>query len=105
MASLFIHFFSTASVATLFLLVLSSRYFAVSKKRRRTQMPVLESTDRAMPRSALRYRPIKSDADQQGKTGIAPMAQRASRLRTPQTEEDDQAPPGGASAYPHPKTP
>ncbi len=63
-------------------------------------MPVLESTDRAMPRSALRHRPIESDANQQGKTGITPMVQRASRLRTPQTEEDEQVTSGGASAHP-----
>jgi len=30
-------------------------------------MPVLESTERAMPRSALRHRLSESDADQQGK--------------------------------------
>ena len=73
-------------------------------------MPVLESTDRAMPRSSLRHRPIESDADRQGKrptttTGITPVAQRASRLRSPQTEEDEEATPGSASAAPHPKTP
>ena len=68
-------------------------------------MPVLESTDRAMPRSALRHRPIESDVDQQGMTNITPVVQRASRLRTPQTEEDEQVTPGGASAHPRPKTP
>ncbi len=36
-------------------------------------MPVLESTDRAMPRSALRHRPIESGAGQQGMTGITPV--------------------------------
>lgn len=68
-------------------------------------MPVLESTDRAMPRSALRHRPLGSDVDQQEMTGITPVVQRASRLRSPQTEEDEQATPGGASAHPRPKTP
>ena len=46
-------------------------------------MPVLELTDRAMPRSALRHRPLGSDVDQQGMAGITPIAQRASRLRSP----------------------
>src|SRR5712691_8035423 len=73
--------------------------------RRRTQMPVLESTDHAMPRSALRHRPIESDVDQQGMTGITPLVQRASRLTSPQTEEDEQVTPGGASTGPRPKTP
>ena len=60
-------------------------------------MPVLDSTDRAMPRSALRHRPIASDAGQQEKKGITPVAQRASRLTSPQTEEEEQATPGSAS--------
>ena len=47
--------------------------------RKETQMPVLESTDRAMPRSALRHRPIERDVDQQGMTNIAPVA--PSRIR------------------------
>ena len=68
-------------------------------------MPVLESTNRAVPRSALRHRPIESHAGQQGKTGITPVAQRASRLTSPQTEEEEQASPGGASTGPRPKTP
>jgi hypothetical protein len=68
-------------------------------------MPVLESTDRAMPRSALRHRPIENDANQQGKTSITPVVQRASRLRTPETEEDEQAAPGSSSTGPRPKTP
>jgi len=68
-------------------------------------MSVLESTDRAMPRSALRHRPIESDVDQQGMTGITPLVQRASRLTSPQTEEDEQVTPGGASTGPRPKTP
>ena len=68
-------------------------------------MPVLSTTDRAMPRSALRHRPIETDVDQQGMTDITPVAQRASRLRTPQTEEDEQVTPGGASAHPRPRTP
>jgi len=73
-------------------------------------MPVLESTDSITPRSVLRHRPIENDADRQGKrpatmTGITPVAQRASRLRTKQTEEDGQTKPGGASTSPRPKTP
>src|SRR5229473_3044742 len=68
-------------------------------------MPVLESTDRAMPRSALRHRPIESDVDQQGMTGMTPLVQRASRLTSPQTEEEEQAAPGRASTGPRPKTP
>jgi hypothetical protein len=60
-------------------------------------MPVLDSTERAMPRSALRHRPLDSDVDQQGKASIAPVAQRASRLKAPQTEEDKQITPGSAS--------
>jgi hypothetical protein len=68
-------------------------------------MPVLSTTDRAMPRSALRHRPIESGVDRQGKTGITPLVQRASRLKSPQTEEDEQVTPGGASTGPRPKTP
>ena len=68
-------------------------------------MPVLESTDRAMPRSALRHRPLESDVDQQGMTSITPVVQRASRLRSPQTEEDEQATPGSAFTGPRPKMP
>ncbi len=68
-------------------------------------MPVLSTTDRAMPRSALRHRPIESDVDRQGKNGITPLVQRASRLRSPETEEDEQVTPGGASTGPRPKTP
>ena len=68
-------------------------------------MPVLESTDRAMPRSALRHRPLESDVDQQGMTSFTPVVQRASRLRSPQTEEDEQATPGSVSTGPRPKTP
>src|SRR6266566_5510297 len=67
-----------------------------ASSRRRTQMPVLTTTDRAMPRSALRHRPIESDVDQ-GMTGITPLVQRASRLTSPQTEEDEQVAPGSAS--------
>ncbi len=68
-------------------------------------MPVLESTDRATPRSALRHRPLESDVDQQGMTSITPVVQRASRLRSPQTEEDEQATPDSASTGPRPKAP
>ena len=87
-----------------FPVVLTVIGFTELKRRGRMSMPVLESTGRAMARSALRHRPIKGDANQQGKTSIAPVAQRASRLRTPQTEEDEQISPGGASAHPRPKT-
>ena len=50
-------------------------------------MPVLETTDQAMPRSALRYRPIAANAAQAGKRSIVtaaatPAVQRASRLKT-----------------------
>jgi hypothetical protein len=68
-------------------------------------MSVLESTDRVMPRSALRHRPIESDVDQQGMTGITPVVQRASRLRSPETEEEEQATPGSASPGPRAKAP
>ncbi len=68
-------------------------------------MPVLESTDRAMPRSALRHRPIESDAGQQGMMGITPIMRRATRLTSPQTEEDEQVTPGSGSTGPRPKTP
>src|SRR5690349_11250919 len=57
-------------------------------------MPVLESTDLAAPRSALRHRPLERDADR-GKSSITPVAQRASRLKPPQTEEEEQAIPTG----------
>ena len=58
-------------------------------------MPVRELTDHPMPRGALRHRPIKAAADQQGKpssaaAGITPMAERASRLRPKYTEEDEE---------------
>ncbi len=68
-------------------------------------MPVLESTDRAMPRNALRHRPPGGDVDQQGMTGITPIAQRASRLRSPETEEGEESTPGSTPATSHPKTP
>jgi len=68
-------------------------------------MPVLESNEHVMPRSALRHRPLESDVDQQGMTSITPVVQRASRLRSPQTEEDEQATPGSASTGPRPKMP
>ena len=73
-------------------------------------MPVLDSTDRAMPRSSLRHRPIADDAARQGKrppatAGITPIAQRASRLRSPETDEDEKAAPGAPSTGPRPKTP
>src|SRR5260370_15981753 len=81
-------------------------------------MPVRESTDRLMPRSALRHRPIKAAADQLGKrpsaaVGITPVAQRASRPKHTEedeevsewkrtTEDDDDARSGGASAATRP---
>ncbi len=73
-------------------------------------MPVLSATDRAMPRSALRHRPIENDVDRQGKrppatAGITPIVQRASRLRSPETEEDEEATPGAPPTGPRPKTP
>jgi hypothetical protein len=68
-------------------------------------MPILESVDRAMPRSALRHRPLGSDVDQQGMMSITPIAQRASRLHSPETEEDEGATPGGTSTGPRPKMP
>ena len=51
-------------------------------------MPVLES-NRAMPRSTLRHRPIESDVKQRT-TGITPVAQRASRLRPKQTDDEEE---------------
>ena len=68
-------------------------------------MAVLDSTDCAMPRSALRHRPIDSDVDQQGKAGIVPVARRATRLTSPQTEEEDQVSSGRASSGPRAKAP
>ena len=68
-------------------------------------MSVLEATDHTMPRSALRHRPIESHVGQQGKTVITPVAQCASRFKSPETEEDEQVTPGGASTGPRPKTP
>jgi len=57
-------------------------------------MPLLEATEQSLPRSALRYRPIGQDAQQQGSHpramgGITPVARRASRLHSPDTEEDE----------------
>ncbi len=50
-------------------------------------MPVLESTDRITPRSALRHRPIGTNVAQKGKPPVTP---RASRQRPPSvdTQED-----------------
>src|SRR5947209_20323882 len=58
-----------------------------------------------MQRSALRHRPIESDADGQGTTGIAPVVQRASLLRPNTTGEDDEAASGKTSAAPRTTTP
>ncbi len=55
-------------------------------------MPVLESTNEITPRSALRHRPIGDDRASSGKgsvipsTRATPIAQRASRTRTKQTD-------------------
>ncbi|HLZ59550.1 MAG TPA: hypothetical protein VKR06_21595 [Ktedonosporobacter sp.] len=64
-------------------------------------MAVLDSTER-MPRSALRHRPLDTDVDQQGKVSIVPVARRATRLTSPQTEEEEQASPGRGSTGPRP---
>lgn len=57
-------------------------------------MPVLESTGEITPKSVLRHRPIGNDAEQPGKPpvlqGVQPVAQRASRNRTKQTEDDNE---------------
>jgi hypothetical protein len=76
-----------------FLVLWSLLRFALSE--RKTLMPILDSTDHPMPRSALRHRPIKAAADQQGKrpsatAGVTPVAERASRLRPKHTEEDEE---------------
>jgi hypothetical protein len=53
-----------------------------------------------MPRSALRHRPIESDADGQSMTGIPPVAQRASLLHPNNTGEDEEAASGKTTAAP-----
>ena len=57
-------------------------------------MPVLESTGEITPKSVLRHRPIGNDAEQQGKPpvvqAVQPVAQRASRNRPKQTEDDNE---------------
>lgn len=53
-----------------------------------------------MSRSALRHRPIASDADGQSMTGITPVAQRASLLSPRNTEVDEEAASGNTSAAP-----
>src|ERR1700732_5342293 len=55
-----------------------------------------------MTRSALRHRPIESDAET---TTITPVAQRASLLRSKNTEEDEDAASGRTSAAPSATTP
>ncbi len=50
-----------------------------------------------MTRSALRHRPIESDAETMG---ITPVAQRASLLRPKNTEEEEDAASGGTTAVP-----
>jgi hypothetical protein len=66
-------------------------------------MPLLEATEQSLPRSALRYRPIGKDTQQQGShpramAGITPVARRASRLRPIDTEEDEEVVGGGPRA-------
>ncbi len=56
-------------------------------------MPVLETTDKIMPRSALRHRPIADDTALKEHNPIAinpttPMVKRASRLRQPETTDE-----------------
>src|SRR5215471_8337256 len=56
-------------------------------------MPVLETTDKKMPRSALRHRPIADDATLKEQnptvaTPTTPIVKRASRLRPPETTDD-----------------
>jgi hypothetical protein len=77
-------------------------------------MPVLETTDRITPRSALRHRPIGNDGNGKGKpgatTGEAPVTPRASRRpsQAPNTQEeiiewqraDGQGKPRAAQALP-----
>ncbi len=56
-------------------------------------MPVLETTDKIMPRSALRHRPIADDAALREHNPIVtnpttPIVKRASRLRQPETTDE-----------------
>lgn len=56
-------------------------------------MPTLESTDKIIPRSALRYRPIAEDATLKDQLPTAtnqtkPIVKRASRLRQPDTSDE-----------------
>lgn len=52
-------------------------------------MPVLESTDKAAPRSALRYRPLDDSSKRSIVTDAAhPIARRASRVRPPVADDD-----------------
>jgi hypothetical protein len=56
-------------------------------------MPVLTTTDHVPPRSALRHRPIGDDATRQEpgvSTETTPIAQRASRLRPKQTDDEEE---------------
>jgi len=56
-------------------------------------MPVLDSTDQIMPRSALHHHPIGNDATKQEpvvSTGPTPIVQRASRLRPKQTDGEEE---------------
>jgi hypothetical protein len=56
-------------------------------------MPVLETSDKIIPRSALRHRPISDDATRKGQNPnvtnpTAPIVKRASRLRQPETSDE-----------------
>ncbi len=53
-------------------------------------MPIMETTDKIAPRSALRYRPVAEDPDQKSAaTGATtPLVKRASRLRQPETTDE-----------------
>ncbi len=56
-------------------------------------MPVLDSTDQIMPRSALHHHPIGDDATKKEpvvSTGTTPIVRRASRLRPKQTDGEEE---------------
>ncbi|HJT57425.1 MAG TPA: hypothetical protein VJ761_13075, partial [Ktedonobacteraceae bacterium] len=65
-------------------------------------MPVLASTGEITPKSALRHRPIGNDTDQQGQKAafqpVPPVAQRASRKRSKQTEGNAEVKPDQTTA-------
>src|SRR5260221_7724233 len=79
------------SLPYFFLVLLSLFRFAAPE--RRTLMPVLDSTDQIMPRSALHHRPLGDDAPKQEpgvSTGTPPVVQRASRLCPKQTDGEEE---------------